>query len=248
MGWELEDVEKPFVAQLEGLGWVHVEGSLDDPKVTGRGSFSEVIQEGVLRERLRALNPGPDGQPWLDDARLSEAVSAITRLGTHKLMEANQEATELLLKGVAVEGLPGWDGGRAQTAHFIDWGNVENNSFVAVSQFKVDCPGGQAKGSIRPDITLFVNGIPVATAELRHRRPRCALSERSCHALENRQAERKCRGPPRCRGPGGHPVPRARHSRRLRRSSCRDRRHRRRHHRRHSGDALRDRSAAPAAG
>ena len=31
MGWELEDVEKPFVAQLQRLNWKHIEGSLDDP-------------------------------------------------------------------------------------------------------------------------------------------------------------------------------------------------------------------------
>ena len=34
MGWELEDVEKPFVSQLEAVGWTHVEGSLDEPAVT----------------------------------------------------------------------------------------------------------------------------------------------------------------------------------------------------------------------
>lgn len=167
MGWELEDVEKPFVAQLEGLGWVHVEGSLDDPKVTGRGSFSEVIQEGVLRERLRALNPGPDGQPWLDDARLSEAVSAITRLGTHKLMEANQKATELLVKGLTVEGLPGWDGGRGQTIRYIDWDTPANNRFTVVNQYRVDCPPGYNSGKafIVPDLVLLVNGIPLVVVE-----------------------------------------------------------------------------------
>lgn len=167
MGWELEDVEKPFVAQLEGLGWVHVEGSLDDPKVTGRGSFSEVIQEGVLRERLRALNPGPDGQPWLDDARLSEAVAAITRLGTHKLMEANQKATELLIKGLTVEGLPGWDGGRGQTIRYIDWETPANNRFTVVNQYRVDCPPGYNSGKafIVPDLVLLVNGIPLVVVE-----------------------------------------------------------------------------------
>jgi type I restriction enzyme R subunit len=80
------------------VGWTHVEGSLDDPAVTGRASFGEVIQEAVLRAQLRALNPGPDGQPWLDDGRLSEAVAAITRLGTPRLMEANERATALLIQ------------------------------------------------------------------------------------------------------------------------------------------------------
>ena len=80
-------------------------------------------------------------------------------------MEANREATELLLGGVQVEGLPDWDGGRGQTIHFVDWQHPENNTFTAVNQFRVDCPGGQAKASIRPDITLFVNGIPLVVVE-----------------------------------------------------------------------------------
>ncbi|WP_026817494.1 type I restriction endonuclease subunit R [Arenimonas composti] len=167
MDWELDDVEHPLVAQLEGLGWSYVEGSLDDPKVTGRASFSEVIQEGVLRERLRALNAGPDGRPWLDDARLSEAVAAITRLGTHKLMEANQKATELLIKGLTVEGLPGWDGGRGQTIRYFDWDTPASNRFTVVNQYRVDCPPGYNSGKafIVPDLVLLVNGIPLVVVE-----------------------------------------------------------------------------------
>jgi len=167
MGWELEDVEKPFVAQLQALGWTHTEGSLDHPATTGRTSFAEVIQEGVLREQLRALNPGPDGQPWLDEERLSEAVAAITRLGTHKLMEANQKATELLIKGPTVDGLPGWNGGRGQTIRYIDWGTPANNRFAVVNQYRVDClPGyNSAKAFIVPDLVLLVNGIPLVVVE-----------------------------------------------------------------------------------
>ncbi|MDA7418303.1 type I restriction endonuclease subunit R [Xenophilus arseniciresistens] len=167
MGWELEDVEQPFVAQLQMLGWVHVAGSLDHPQATGRMHFSEVIQEQVLRTQLRALNPGPDGQPWLDDSRLSEAVAALTRLGTHKLMEANAKATELLLKGLTVEGLPGWDGGRGQTLRYIDWEAPSRNHFTVASQYRVDClPGfNSAKAFIVPDLVLLVNGVPLVVAE-----------------------------------------------------------------------------------
>lgn len=167
MGWELEDVEKPFVAQLQALGWAYTEGSLETPALTGRSSFTEVIQEGVLRERLRALNPGPDGQPWLDEARLSEAVAAITRLGTHRLMEANQKATELLIKGLTVEGLPGWDGGRGQTLRYIDWDTPANNRFTVINQYRVDCPPGfnSGKAFIVPDLVLLVNGLPLVVVE-----------------------------------------------------------------------------------
>ncbi len=58
MGREFEDVEQPFVAQLQTLGWTYLAGSLDTPAATGRSSFTEVIQEGVLRECLRVLRPG----------------------------------------------------------------------------------------------------------------------------------------------------------------------------------------------
>lgn len=167
MGWELEDVEKPFVAQLLALGWTHIEGSLDDPAVTGRTSFAEVIQAGLLREQLRALNLGPDGLPWLDEARLDEAVTAITRLGTHKLMEANEKATALLIRGLTVEGLPGWDGGRGQTIRYIDWDTPANNRFTVINQYRVDCPPGFNSGKqfIVPDLVLLVNGIPLVVVE-----------------------------------------------------------------------------------
>jgi type I restriction enzyme, R subunit len=167
MGWELDDVEKPFVAQLQALGWAHIEGSIDDPSVTGRTGFAEVVQEEMLRAQLRALNLGPDGSPWLDEARLSEAVTAITRLGTHKLMEANEKATALLIRGLTVEGLPGWDGGRGQTIRYIDWETPANNRFTVVNQYRVDCPPGFNSGKqfIVPDLVLLVNGIPLVVVE-----------------------------------------------------------------------------------
>lgn len=167
MGWELDDVEKPFVAQLLALGWKHVEGSIDSPAVTNRSSFAEVVQESVLREKLCAINQGPDGGPWLDDARLSEVVSTITRLGANKLMESNQKATELLVQGLTVDGLAGWGGGRSQTVQFIDWENPNNNLFTVVNQYRVDCPPGfnSAKAFIVPDLVLLVNGIPLVVVE-----------------------------------------------------------------------------------
>ncbi|QRM19008.1 HsdR family type I site-specific deoxyribonuclease [Dechloromonas sp. TW-R-39-2] len=167
MGWELDDVEKPFVAQLQALGWAYSAGSLDNPAVTGRNSFAEVIQEGLLRQQLRTLNLGPDGAPWLDEVRLSEAAVAITRLGTHKLMEANEKASALLIRGLTVDGLPGWDGGRGQTIRYIDWETPANNRFTVINQYRVDCPPGfnSGKAFIVPDLVLLVNGIPLVVVE-----------------------------------------------------------------------------------
>ncbi|SNY93276.1 type I restriction enzyme, R subunit [Cohaesibacter sp. ES.047] len=167
MGHEYTDVEKPFMDQCVAMGWQAQTGNMDDPTLTGRASFKAVIAEATLRERLRSINPGPDGQPWLDDARISEAVSALTRHGKQGLMEANQAVTELLLKGLTVDGLPGWDGGRSQTIRYIAWDDVDANSFTIANQFRVDCPPGYdtGKGFIIPDVVLLVNGIPLVVVE-----------------------------------------------------------------------------------
>lgn len=163
-GPEFLEVEQPFMDQLAMMGWKLITGSLDFPSVTGRETFREVFILDDLKKALKRINLR-DGKPWLDDARAAQAAAALQRITTKRLMEANQEATELLLKGTSVEGSPDWDQGRPQTVHFIDWDNPENNVFTAVNQFKVDCPGGLSKGSIRPDITLFINGIPVVVVE-----------------------------------------------------------------------------------
>ena len=96
MGWELEEVERPLVEQLLGLGWRSLEGDLDDPACSGRSSFSEVVQEDVLRRQVLELNLH-QGRPWLDEERLTQAVGALTRIPAHRLMEANRIATELLV-------------------------------------------------------------------------------------------------------------------------------------------------------
>ena len=169
-GPEYTEVELPFIKQLEHEGWDYIEGSLDSPSVTHRESFSQVIMEPLLRERLMAINTR-DGTPWLDERRVDQAVSAITRLPANKVMEANQLATELLHDGITVEGLPDWDGGRGQTIQFIDWATPENNTFTVVNQFKVKCTPGHDgwKGHIIPDLVLFVNGIPLVVIECKSR-------------------------------------------------------------------------------
>jgi len=166
-GPEYEKVEQPFIDQLThpSMGWEYIAGDVDDPTVTGREDFREVLLLDDLRKAIIRINKNDQGKPWLDEARVTTAVSALQRLGQSKLMEANQAATRLLLMGISVEGLPDWDGGRTQTVHFIDWENPDRNTFRAINQFRVDEPGGQAKKYILPDIVLFINGIPVAVVE-----------------------------------------------------------------------------------
>lgn len=165
IGPEYTEVEKPLLDQLAGLEWRVIEASKSSPVTTGRSSFREVVLEGRLRAALQAINPGPDGEPWLDDSRLNEATSALLKPGPGKLVEINERVTTALLEGVSVAGLPGWDQGRDQRVQFIDFQQPQKNEFLAVSQFRVDEPGGQGKKYIAPDIVLFVNGIPLVVIE-----------------------------------------------------------------------------------
>ncbi|MFN8119344.1 MAG: HsdR family type I site-specific deoxyribonuclease [Micropruina glycogenica] len=162
---EYTEVEKPLLDQLSGLDWKVIEGSKSDPTVTERDSFRGSILEDRLRAALLKINPGPDGNAWLDDSRLAEVVSSLTRAEVGKLVELNERMTERLLEGVSVAGLPDWDQGRSQRVQFIDFENPANNDFLAISQFRVDEPGGQAKKFVAPDVVLFVNGIPLVVIE-----------------------------------------------------------------------------------
>ena len=164
-GPEFEGVEHPFIGQLVSMGWKFTTGNLDFPSATGRASFRDVLIHEDLVRALQRINRDDAGNEWLDASRIATATSAIERLGQLKLMEANQVATDLLLKGTLVEGLAGWDQGRNRTLHYIDWDDPKNNTFRVVNQFRVDEPGGQAKKFVVPDLVLFVNGIPLVVVE-----------------------------------------------------------------------------------
>jgi type I restriction enzyme, R subunit len=161
--WEL--VERPLLDQLASLGWeTLVWGEQQSSDGCDRSSEREVLLEKRLRLALRRINLEPDGVEWLDEARLSSSISELRSMPAGaKLLEANRLSTGLLIGGVTVSGLDGWDGGRDQTINYIDWDNWSTNDFLAVSQFRVVTPG-QAK-DIRPDVTLFVNGVPLVVIE-----------------------------------------------------------------------------------
>lgn len=161
--WDL--VERPLLEHLALLGWetlIWSERQADG--VDARASERDVLLERRLDAALRRINRGADGLPWPDDARTRAAVAELRSMPPGgKLLENNRASTDLLLGGVTVAGLDGWDGGRDQTINYIDWDHWSTNEFLAVSQFSVATPG-QAP-NIRPDVTLFVNGIPLVVIE-----------------------------------------------------------------------------------
>ena len=162
--WEYEVVERPFCEQLQAMGWQWIEGDPDLPETTERTSSREVLLRGRLADALRRINLR-DGEPWLDDVRIAKAIRDLEQAGGHRLMEINQAATQLLIKGTVAEGLGDWNQGREQPIRFIDWDHPENNDFLVINQFKVELTSG--RGHIIPDAVLFVNGIPLVVAEFK---------------------------------------------------------------------------------
>jgi type I restriction enzyme, R subunit len=204
LGPEYAQVEEPLLRQLQGMGWEHLAGAdpgalvPTDPGRSGRNSFSEVLLLDRLRASLVVLNPGPGGERWLDERRVAQAIGALTRIGAASLVEANGRATELLLQGTTVEGLPGRDGGRDQRVHFIDWAHPERNDFVVVSQLRLDIPGTQGKRCVVPDEVLFVNGIPLVVVECKKPGTDGAITEaiRQLHRYADRRGASTLEGNP----------------------------------------------------
>src|SRR5262245_25759706 len=162
--WEYELCEKPFCEQLKTIGWEWIEGDPDLPESTERVSSREVLLKGRLASALRKLNLR-GGKPWLDDERIERAIRNLEQAAGHRLMEINQSATELLLKGTVANGLPDWDQGRPQPVKYIDFENWANNDFLVINQFKVELTSG--RGHVIPDAVLLVNGIPLVVAEFK---------------------------------------------------------------------------------
>jgi len=163
---EQTKVELPFVEQLVGMGWQYLPGDADVPYLTEREDFRRVLLLERLRAAVRRINVDERGEEWLDDGRVNRVVGELERLGATKLMEANQRATDLILRGTEVEGEPARHGGREPTVHYIDFDHPERNDFLVINQFRVDPPWAvPGRDFIIPDIVLFVNGIPLVVVE-----------------------------------------------------------------------------------
>ena len=154
--WEL--TEKPLIDQLTTMGWTLGEGD-------ARSSFTQTLLELPLRAALRRINLDDNGDEWLDESRIDQAISALNRPQARTLIEINEELTGHLLVGTEVDGVEGWNGGRRQTVRFIDFDAVDNNDFRIVRGFVLDGPGAPGTDRIIPDLVLFVNGIPLVVIE-----------------------------------------------------------------------------------
>ena len=152
---ERQFVEAPALEQLKGLGWIHLDGATLVPEQSNhRSTLRDVVLIPNLEQAIQCINP------WISEENLRKVVREVTLIQTPTLMEANQQLWERLTQYFSVDQDLG-RGHRGQTVKLIDFDTPENNEFLCVDQFKVQGPAQ----TIIPDITLFVNGLPLAVME-----------------------------------------------------------------------------------
>jgi type I restriction enzyme R subunit len=159
----LEDhVEQTTLEWLAGLGWSIAHGpdiSPPDAKTPGteRASYREVILAGRLQAAITRLNPDiPPG------AR-HDALRRVLSPNVPGLVNVNRQMHRWLVDGVPVEFQKDGET-RGARVRLLDFGSVAANDWLAVNQFSLQGP----KLTRRPDVVLFVNGLPLVVIELKN--------------------------------------------------------------------------------
>lgn len=163
---EYINVEKPFLEKLRLLGWQVIDqgiGIPQEPEKSLRENFKQVVLPEEFKKTIKKINTIPDDREWLTDKQLEQLLFEIQNFPGKSLHEANKEIHRLLLKGTSVARNE-LTGEQDPTVRLVDFKNYENNSFIAINQFRLNTPGASRQGII-PDIVLFLNGLPVCVVE-----------------------------------------------------------------------------------
>lgn len=143
---------------LSKEGWGHVFGpdiAPGEPNAE-RSDYRDTILIGRLTNAISKLNPN------LNTSAVEEVVKTICRAESQVVMSENWRAYQLLTQGVPVQ-YRETDGSIRETrAKVIDWSDATNNDLVAINQFTI-----KGKSERRPDVILFVNGLPLVVFELK---------------------------------------------------------------------------------
>ena len=154
------DVEEAALEWLGALGWQTAHGPDIGPggPAEERADYGTVVLERRLRDALARLNPD------LPLDTLDDAFRKLTRPEGSTLEARNRAFHRMLVEGVNVEYRTAGGSIRGDQAAVIDYANPAANDFLAVNQVTVT----ERERTRRPDIVLFVNGLPLGVIELKN--------------------------------------------------------------------------------
>ncbi len=152
------DIEEIALGYLQGLGYTYQLGTVISPDGEHpERQYNEVVLVTRLRDAIDKLNPNIS-----QDAK-EDALKKVLRTESPNALINNETFHRYLTDGVDVE-MRTESGIRGEKIYIVDFTHPENNEFLAVNQFTV-IEGNQNK---RPDIILFVNGLPLVVIELKN--------------------------------------------------------------------------------
>lgn len=198
-------VEQAALAWLEGAGWRVRNGAEIAPgePAAERDDYAQPILDRRLRDALARINPA------LPAEALDEAFRKLTRPEGADLLARNRSLHRLVVDGVTVEYRDADGGIRGAQTRVIDFDDPASNDWLAVNQFSVvenavsaqahvseanvkraEASGrSQNKNSRRPDVVLFVNGLPLGVLELKNAATENATIWSAFQQLQTYQAE-----------------------------------------------------------
>ena len=154
----------PALNMLKKLGYTYL--SPDEAMELRGGNTSNVLLEAVLRKQLAKINT-VQASSWrttlFSEQNIASGVDALKNLPMSEgYITAAQTAYDLLTAGKTVEQIVDGDK-KSYVMQYIDWNNIENNVFHVTEEYAVSRAG--MNETYRPDIVLFVNGIPLCVIE-----------------------------------------------------------------------------------
>jgi len=152
----VEEATLDWLAEL-GCAVLHGPDIAPGESAAERTEYGDVVLHGRLRSAIERNNP------QLPESAVDEVVRKVTIAPTASLVQNNHAFHRLLVDGVDVEY---HDGDRIvhDKAWLVDFANPDNNDWLAVNQFTVI----EGKHNRRPDVVVFVNGLPLAVVELKN--------------------------------------------------------------------------------
>ncbi len=152
-------IEQLTIEKLEALGYRYVYGPTIavDGELPERQSYQQVIIPQRLKDAIQRINPAATV------AAQEQAYNSIVRAGNPDLLLSNETIHNFLTNGIQVT-YNSSDGERGDTIWLMDFDNIDNNEFLVCNQFTV------TEGNVnkRPDIILFINGLPLVVIELKN--------------------------------------------------------------------------------
>ena len=157
-----DHVEQATLEWLAALGWEvghGPDGSPPDAKTPGteRDTYRETVLKHRLQGAIRRLNP------HIPAGAQDEACRQVLSPNLPGLVQANRQMHRWMVEGVPVEYQKGGET-RGDRVRLVDWSDVSRNDWLALNQFSIQGP----KRTRRPDVVLFLNGLPVVVVELKN--------------------------------------------------------------------------------